>query len=150
MALKWTVKEEQELEDIARQLISQFKNNRVFTFSGNLGSGKTTFIKYLCKVLGVSGNISSPTFALVNEYEGANGLIIYHFDFYRVKNVREAYDMGYEEYLYSGNYCFIEWPEMIKELIPEDAVNISIEIRDEFRELKISNGEATMNTNEDN
>jgi tRNA threonylcarbamoyladenosine biosynthesis protein TsaE len=139
MALQFTVKEEKELEDIAKALLSQFKNNRVFTFSGNLGSGKTTFIKYLCKVLGVAGNISSPTFALVNEYEGAKGLIIYHFDFYRIKNVREAYDMGYEEYFYSGNYCFVEWPEMVKELIPEDAVKVLIEVKNEIRELIISN-----------
>jgi len=139
MPLQFKIKEEKELEEIAKALLRQFKNNRVFTFSGNLGSGKTTFIKYLCKVLGVAGNISSPTFALVNEYEGSKGLIIYHFDFYRIKNVREAYDMGYEEYFYSGNYCFVEWPEMVKELIPEDAVKVIIDIKEGCRELTISN-----------
>ena len=133
----WSVKEEHQLEQIAQELLTDFKNNRVFTFSGNLGSGKTTFIKYLCKVLGVAGHVSSPTFALVNEYVGANGLIIYHFDFYRVKNEGEAYDIGFEEYLYSGGYCFIEWPEMIKGLIAANAVNIYIEVKGDTREIGI-------------
>lgn len=137
MNRSWSVTEEQQLEQIARDLASDFKNNRVFTFSGNLGSGKTTFIKYLCKVLGVTGQVSSPTFALVNEYEGHNGLKINHFDFYRIKNVREAYDMGYEEYFYSGAYCFIEWPEMIEELIPQNAVNIKIDVNGNTREIVV-------------
>ncbi|MGP8217127.1 MAG: tRNA (adenosine(37)-N6)-threonylcarbamoyltransferase complex ATPase subunit type 1 TsaE [Bacteroidia bacterium] len=137
MSRYWRVKEENQLEEIAQELLADFKNNRVFTFSGNLGSGKTTFIKYLCKVLGVTGHVSSPTFALVNEYEGHDGLNIYHFDFYRVKNIGEAYDLGYEEYFYSGGYCFIEWPEMIKELIPPGAVNLYIDIKDDTREIRI-------------
>ncbi len=137
MFRNWKVKEEAQLEEIARQLMADFKNNRVFTFSGNLGSGKTTFIKYLCKVQGVKGLVSSPTFALVNEYEGVNNLPVYHFDFYRIKNVREAYDMGYEEYFYSKGYCFIEWPEMIAELIPDNAVNIHIDVIDGVREISI-------------
>src|ERR1700739_409980 len=126
MESKWTIEKEGDLEQVAKELLTNFKNNRVFTFSGNLGSGKTTFIKYLCKALGVTGQVSSPTFSLVNEYQGLNGLIIYHFDYYRVKNVREAYDMGYEEYFYGGAYCFVEWPEMIEELVPKDSVNIYI------------------------
>lgn len=137
MHRQWNVKDENELGEVARQLLADFKNNRVFTFSGTLGAGKTTFIKYLCKALGVGMQVSSPTFALVNEYGGERGHVIYHFDFYRVKNVREAYDMGYEEYLYSGNYCFIEWPEMIEELIPADAVNIHINVKDGIREIGI-------------
>ncbi len=137
MKHKWTITEENQLKQVAEELLTEFKNNRVFTFSGNLGSGKTTFIKYLCKVLGVQGQVSSPTFALVNEYQGKSH-VIYHFDFYRVKGVHEAYDMGYEEYFYSGNYCFIEWPELIKELIPPDAVNIHIYIKDKGnREIEI-------------
>ena len=137
MSRSWSVKDEHQLEQIATELLTDFKNNRVFTFSGNLGSGKTTFIKYLCKVQGVKGLVSSPTFALVNEYEGVNSLPVYHFDFYRIKNVREAYDMGYEEYFYSGRYCFIEWPEMIAELIPDNAVNIHIDVIDGVREISI-------------
>lgn len=137
MKQKWQVKDESDLEDIAKQLLSDFKNNRVFTFSGNLGSGKTTFIKYLCKVLGVKEHVSSPTFALVNEYEAGSGIRIFHFDFYRVKNVREAYDMGYEEYFYSGAYCFVEWPEMIEELVPEDAVNLQITVNDTVRLIEV-------------
>jgi tRNA threonylcarbamoyladenosine biosynthesis protein TsaE len=137
MSRSWSVKDEHQLEQIATELLTDFKNNRVFTFSGNLGSGKTTFIKYLCKALGVTGQVSSPTFSLVNEYQGLNGLIIYHFDYYRVKNVREAYDMGYEEYFYGGAYCFVEWPEMIEELVPKDSVNIYIYVKGDTRTIGI-------------
>ncbi|HXB10342.1 MAG TPA: tRNA (adenosine(37)-N6)-threonylcarbamoyltransferase complex ATPase subunit type 1 TsaE [Bacteroidia bacterium] len=136
--MSWIVDKEIELESIAQQILAKCNSQRVFTFSGNLGSGKTTFIKYLCKVLGVKEQVTSPTFALVNEYLCANKLKIYHFDFYRIKNIQEAYDMGYEEYFYSGNYCFIEWPELIKELVPKDSVNISIEVDDGKREIKLN------------
>jgi tRNA threonylcarbamoyladenosine biosynthesis protein TsaE len=139
MRLLCTVQREEELESAAQVLLREFKNNRVFIFSGTLGSGKTTFIKYICKVLGVSGGISSPTFSLVNEYECTNGSVAYHFDFYRIKDVQEAYDIGYEEYFYSGNYCFIEWPEKIPGLVPQDAVEIKIEVKDNGdRELWIN------------
>ena len=135
--MAWLVDKETELEPIARQILGKCNSHRVFTFSGNLGSGKTTFIKYLCKALGVEEQVNSPTFAIVNEYPGPNKLKIFHFDFYRIKNIQEAYDMGYEEYFYSGNYCFIEWPELIKELIPKDSVNISMEVKDNKREITI-------------
>jgi tRNA threonylcarbamoyladenosine biosynthesis protein TsaE len=138
MTQKWLVDKETELEPIALQILHNYPDKRVFTFSGNLGSGKTTFIKYLCKALGVKEQVSSPTFALVNEYLGANNLKIYHFDIYRIKNVQEAYDMGCEEYLDSGNYCFIEWPEMIKELIPKDAIAIKIEVMADKREIEVN------------
>jgi len=131
MRLLSTITEEKELAAVASLLFKEFKNSRVFVFSGTLGSGKTTFIKYLCKRLGVKDGISSPTFSLVNEYECIDGSIIYHFDFYRIKDIHEAYDIGYEEYFYSGNYCFIEWPEKIPGLVPQDAVEIKIEITDE-------------------
>ena len=98
MRLLCTIRKEEELERAAQLLLGEFKNNKVFIFSGALGSGKTTYIKYICKVLGVKAGISSPTFSLVNEYECANGSVVYHFDFYRLKNVQEAYDIGYEEY----------------------------------------------------
>jgi len=137
--VNWIVNKEDELEPLALQILENFKNHRVFTFSGNLGVGKTAFIKYLCKVVGVKEAVSSPTFALINEYVGANNLKVYHFDMYRIKNVQEAYDIGSEEYFYSGNYCFIEWPEMAKEIIPNDAVNIKMEMKDGKRFLTINN-----------
>ncbi len=135
MKLLGTVRKEEELEQAAKVLLAEFKNKRVFIFSGTLGSGKTTFIKYICKALGVHSGISSPTFSLVNEYECADGSLVYHFDFYRIKDVQEAYDIGYEEYFYSGNYCFIEWPEKIPGLVPQDAVEIKIEVINGSREL---------------
>lgn len=139
MRLLGTVHTEQELEGAAQVLLGDFKNNRVFIFSGELGVGKTTFIKYICKALGVKAGISSPTFSLVNEYESSGGSVVYHFDFYRIKDVQEAYDIGYEEYFYSGNYCFIEWPEKIPGLVPPDAVEIKIEVKnDGERELWIN------------
>ena len=112
MRLLYTIRKEEE-KPRHKGLIEEFKNNRMFIFSGTIGSGKTTYIKYICKVLGVTAGISSPTFSLVNEYECSDGSVVYHFDFYRIKDVQEAYDIGYEEYFYSGNYCFIEWPEKI-------------------------------------
>ncbi len=92
-----------------------------------MGAGKTTFIKAVCEELGVDDTITSPTFAIVNEYEAANGRPIYHFDFYRIKKVSEAYDIGCEEYFYSGHPCFIEWPELIEEVLPEDTIDVTIE-----------------------
>ena len=88
--------------------------------------GKTTFIKAICEELGVSDVITSPTFALVNEYTAGNGAAIYHFDFYRIKKLEEVYDMGYEDYFYGGNLCFLEWPELIEEILPEDATKVTI------------------------
>ena len=135
MRLLCTARKEDELERAAEVLRDEFKNNWMFIFSGAMGSGKTTFIKYICKVLGVKSGISSPTFSLVNEYECTNGSVVYHFDFYRIKDIQEAYDIGYEEYFYSGNYCFIEWPEKIPGLVPKDAVEIKIEVKNGSREL---------------
>ena len=95
---------------------------------GKMGAGKTTFIKAVCEELGVTDVINSPTFAIVNEYRSdENGELIYHFDFYRIKKLEEVYDMGYEDYFYSGALCFIEWPELIEELLPGNAVNVYIE-----------------------
>jgi tRNA threonylcarbamoyladenosine biosynthesis protein TsaE len=111
--------------EAARQFVSQMGNRRVFAFYGSMGAGKTTFIKALCQQMGVSDVITSPTFAIVNEYSYDGGRI-FHFDFYRIKRIEEVYDMGYEEYFYSGALCFIEWPELIEDLLPDDAVRISI------------------------
>jgi tRNA threonylcarbamoyladenosine biosynthesis protein TsaE len=137
----------QDLEHIreaAREFISHIGEHRVFAFYGKMGAGKTTFVKAICEELGVEDVITSPTFAIVNEYEASpapsqgresNSTLhsplstnrIYHFDFYRIKKLEEVYDMGYEDYFYSGSLCFIEWPELIEELLPDDAVRVTIE-----------------------
>ena len=138
----------------AQQFVQAMGERRVFAFYGKMGAGKTTFIKAVCEALGVEDVVTSPTFAIVNEYiidhseheennvpcsslrSGAGGAMfnvqsVYHFDFYRIKNLREAYDIGTEEYFYSGSPCFIEWPEMIEELLPEDTVRVSIEVEED-------------------
>jgi len=114
------------LGDAVKMLLKSFPEDRVFAFYGAMGAGKTTFIKALCHELGSADYVTSPTFALINEYTTANGSVIYHFDFYRIKKIEEAYDLGYEDYIYSGNYCFIEWPEMIESLLPEGIVEVRI------------------------
>ena len=122
------------LREAARQFINANalqEKGLVIAFYGKMGAGKTTFIKAICEELGVNDVITSPTFAIVNEYslplggrlEGA----LYHFDFYRIKKIEEVYDMGYEDYFYSGNLCLIEWPELIEDLLPEDALRVTIE-----------------------
>ena len=115
----------EQIGEAARQFVEQIGDHRVFAFYGSMGAGKTTFVKAVCEQLGVQDVITSPTFAIVNEYTGDDGAI-YHFDFYRIKKLEEVYDMGYENYFYSGALCFIEWPELIEELLPEDAVKVSI------------------------
>ena len=118
----------------AQKFVDEMGEKRVFAFYGKMGAGKTTFIKAVCEALGVEDVVTSPTFAIVNEYADGEGLPIYHFDFYRIKNLREAYDIGCEEYFYSGYPCFIEWPELVEELLPEDMVKVSIEVlEDESR-----------------
>ena len=99
---------------------------RVFAFYGKMGAGKTTFIKAMCEELGVTDVINSPTFAIVNEYMDGKGEAIYHFDFYRIKRVEEVYDIGFDEYIYSGNLCLMEWPELIEQLLPEETVRVDI------------------------
>ena len=111
----------------ARQFTEYLKEGRIFAFYGKMGSGKTTFIKSLCEELGVTDAINSPTFAIVNEYEDRDGNTIYHFDFYRIKSLAEVYNMGYEEYFYSNAYCFLEWPELVEELLPEEHIRVDIE-----------------------
>jgi len=111
----------------AKQFIENMPNGNVFAFYGKMGAGKTTFIKAICRELGVDDTITSPTFAIVNEYTTPDNDPIYHFDFYRIKKLDEVYDMGYEDYFYSGNLCLIEWPELIEDLLPEDATKVTIE-----------------------
>jgi tRNA threonylcarbamoyladenosine biosynthesis protein TsaE len=121
-----------DLPVAARRILSAFPEERVFAFYGEMGAGKTTLIKALCRELGSRDVVSSPTFALVNEYDDAQGNPIYHFDFYRIKKIEEVFDMGFEEYVYSGNYCFLEWPERMSELLPESYVYVSIKPLDEM------------------
>ena len=118
----------QNLTVAAQKFVDEMGENRVFAFYGKMGAGKTTFIKAICEALGVEDVVTSPTFAIVNEYADAKGEPVYHFDFYRIKNLREAYDIGCEEYFYSGYPCFIEWPELVEELLPEDTVKVCIEV----------------------
>ena len=121
----------------ASQIISSASSHKIFLFHGEMGAGKTTLIKALCANLGTDENISSPTFSIVNEYLIPKGKI-YHFDFYRLKNQTEALDMGYEEYFYSGEYCFIEWPEKIADLLPDHYLDIHIEIlADNKRQISV-------------
>lgn len=118
------------IRDSAREFIKHIGNHHVFAFYGKMGAGKTTFVKAICEELGVEDVITSPTFAIVNQYqvcqETTDISTIYHFDFYRIKRLEEVYDMGYEDYFYSHALCFIEWPELIEDLLPEDAIRVSI------------------------
>lgn len=122
----------------AAEFLKELGDRKIVAFYGSMGAGKTTFIKAICDVLGVTDTVNSPTFAIVNEYLAANGESVYHFDFYRIKKIEEAFDFGYEDYFYSGNLCLIEWPELIEELLPEDTVRVQIaETEEGERELKI-------------
>ena len=118
----------ESIQEAARQFVAAMGDNTVFALYGKMGAGKTTFIKAICQELGVTDNITSPTFAIVNEYRSdIAGELIYHFDFYRIKKLEEVYDMGYEDYFYSGAICFIEWPELIEDLLPGNTAKVSIE-----------------------
>lgn len=114
-----------ELPKAAAQILKQAGRHRIFLLYGEMGAGKTTLIKSLCNLLEVEDTVSSPTFSIVNEYSGNKGTV-YHFDFYRIKTESEALDLGYEDYFYSGNYCFIEWPEKIPNLLPDDFVELKL------------------------
>lgn len=116
-----------ELNHAAKELLKFATEQKFFIFEGEMAAGKTTFIKSLCEALGVKDVVSSPTFSIVNEYDSPKGAV-YHFDFYRLKNLQEAYDIGYEEYFYSGNYCLVEWPSKVEELLPEEYIKIEITV----------------------
>jgi tRNA threonylcarbamoyladenosine biosynthesis protein TsaE len=124
-----------DLSGISKQLISDFSVNRVILFYGEMGVGKTTLIKALCKELGVEEATNSPTFSIVNEYLTTLEKSIYHFDFYRIEDEEEVFDMGYEDYFYSNNYCFIEWPEKIPNLLPKNAVKVILELDEDNNRL---------------
>ena len=117
----------EEIGQAAREFVAAMGDRKVFAFYGKMGAGKTTFIKAVCEELGVGDVINSPTFAIVNEYVDREGEPIFHFDFYRIKNLQEAMDIGYEDYVYSGHVCFMEWPELIESILPDDAVKVTIE-----------------------
>ena len=122
-----TIKDLDHIEEAAREFIKNMGDDTVFAFYGKMGAGKTTFIKALCKLLGVEDEVNSPTFAIINEYRSqTTAKLIYHFDFYRIKKLEEVYDLGYEDYFYSGALCFIEWPELVEELLPLDAQQVTL------------------------
>lgn len=116
-----------ELPSVAEKLLYFASGDRFFVFEGDMAAGKTTFIKSLCEALGIKDVVSSPTFSIVNEYESPAGPV-YHFDFYRLKNLQEAYDIGYEEYFYSDSYCLVEWPQKVEELLPEQYIKVAITV----------------------
>jgi tRNA threonylcarbamoyladenosine biosynthesis protein TsaE len=117
---------EGDLVRAAKDILVAYPASRIFAFYGKMGSGKTTFIKVLCRELGVPDLVQSPSFSIINEYKTHSGDAIFHFDFFRINKVEEVFDIGYEEYLYSGSWCFLEWPELIGDLLPEESVNIRI------------------------
>lgn len=124
---KITINGLEDIKTTAQEFVEHIGDNKVFAFYGKMGAGKTTFIKAVCECLGVEDTVTSPTFAIVNEYQSTKvDYPIFHFDFYRIKKLEEVYDMGYEDYFYGGGVCFIEWPELIEELLPEDAVKVEI------------------------
>ena len=132
-----TIKSLDTIQEAAKEFINRMGEGKVFAFYGKMGAGKTTFIKALWETLGVKDVITSPTFSLINEYTDGKGNSIYHFDFYRIKKLEEVYDMGYEDYFYSGNLCLLEWPELIEEILPENVIKVTIEEQaDGTRKLK--------------
>lgn len=134
--MKITIQSPETIHEAAKEFVANMGDANIFAFYGNMGAGKTTFIKAICEELGVDDVITSPTFAIVNEYTGRD-TTIYHFDFYRIKKMEEVYDMGYEDYIYSDAICFMEWPELIEPLLPEDAIKVTIkENADGTREVE--------------
>jgi tRNA threonylcarbamoyladenosine biosynthesis protein TsaE len=123
-----------ELNSVAQELLAFANGEKFFIFEGEMAAGKTTLIKEFCAVLGVDDIVSSPTFSIVNEYKGKDGPV-FHFDFYRLKNIQEAYDIGYEEYFYNGQYCLVEWPSKVEELLPEKYVKVEIRITSETERI---------------
>ena len=131
------VKGLEELPLLVQELLKLFGEKKIVAFYGSMGVGKTTFIKILCEALGIKDVVTSPTFSIVNEYQTPSREKVFHFDFYRINSEAEAYDMGYEDYFYSGAYCFIEWPEKIESILPVDIIKINISIQNELRIFEV-------------
>jgi tRNA threonylcarbamoyladenosine biosynthesis protein TsaE len=126
-----------EIDRVAAEFIKQSQRHTIIAFYGEMGAGKTTFIKALCRNLDVTDTVSSPTFSLINEYKTRLGESVFHFDFYRIEHIEEVYDFGYEDYFFSGNKCLIEWPEKVEELLPENCLRVHItELPDKGRKLE--------------
>jgi tRNA threonylcarbamoyladenosine biosynthesis protein TsaE len=139
MAIEIIIKDKKHLPDAADKFLRHFRDKRLFAFYGSMGAGKTTIIKAICKALGAIDIVSSPTFTLVNEYRTIAGETIYHIDFYRIKKQEEVFDFGIEEYLTGDNFCFMEWPEMIEDILPPETISIRISVgENEERILLIS------------
>jgi tRNA threonylcarbamoyladenosine biosynthesis protein TsaE len=126
-----TISSVEQIAEAAREFVDAMGNNTIFAFYGKMGVGKTTFIKAVCEELGVTDVINSPTFAIVNEYLDGHDCPIYHFDFYRIKKEDEVLDIGFEDYVNSGNVCFMEWPELVEELLPDECIRVDIEVGDD-------------------
>ena len=133
----FTVKDIQELEPVTDEIIQLTKEFSIFCFYGNLGAGKTTFIKIICEKLNIQDATSSPTYPIINEYKTSDNRIIYHIDLYRLKSIEEAHNIGIEEYLYSGNLCFIEWPDNFESILPSTHIKIKITKFEESRTVEI-------------
>lgn len=127
-----------DLSEIAREILSKADEFRLFAFYGEMGAGKTTFILEFIKLLGVKDAGSSPTFSIVNEYRDGANRPVYHFDFYRIESIEEVYDIGYEDYFFSDSYCFMEWPEKIQEILPEETVNVYMNVEENVRKIKLA------------
>ena len=138
MGLSFLVNDERELSNLSTKILSYSKSN-IFVFYGDMGIGKTTFIKYLCSALNVIDIVSSPTFSIVNEYKTTEDSSIFHFDFYRTLNKAEIFDIGYEEYIFSSSYCFIEWPEKVHALLPSSFVKVNMFLEDSLRRITVEN-----------
>ncbi|TVQ83540.1 MAG: tRNA (adenosine(37)-N6)-threonylcarbamoyltransferase complex ATPase subunit type 1 TsaE [Bacteroidetes bacterium] len=124
---------ENQLGEVAQKLLKLNPDSRIFAFYGAMGAGKTTLIKAICNQLDVTDTVGSPTFSIINQYLTRHGENLYHFDFYRMNKLEEAYDIGYEDYFFSGNYCFIEWPEKIETLLPEGCCRVYLKEEDGLR-----------------
>jgi tRNA threonylcarbamoyladenosine biosynthesis protein TsaE len=133
--MKIIIRDKRHLHSAARELINHTGHNKILAFYGAMGSGKTTIIKVICEILGATDIVTSPTFTLVNEYKTSTGESLFHFDFYRIKKTEEVFDFGIEEYFYSDSYCFMEWPELIEDILPPGTVRIRIEVTDDEQRI---------------
>lgn len=126
---QFTARTPQDMEAIAPDIIKAIGDSRVVAMDAPMGAGKTTLVKAICKALGSTSVVNSPTFAIINDYELPSGKALYHFDLYRLKNIEEAFNMGFDEYFYSGNYCFVEWPAIAEDILPEDSKILTIQVQ---------------------